>query len=180
MNSPYLSFEQLYKYYYPRLIAYASLFIRSDEAHDVVQEVFLNLLEQQKRKIDETTLKAYMYKAVQNKCLDVIRHNTIKDRYSSVAREKMLQMETDYFYTSRNEIEEQLLSKELQKLIDSAIETLPPKGKEVFKHYLEHRKTAADIASLMNLSRSTVENHIYTCIKSLREKLKHYVTTIFI
>ena len=178
MNSPYPSLEQLYKYYYPRLTAYASLFVGSDEAHDVVQEVFLNLMERTQKKLDEATLKAYMYKAAQNKCLDIIRHNTVKDQYASVARKKMLQMESEYFYTSRNEIEEQLFSQELQERIDSAIEALPPKGKEVFKHYLEHRKTAKDIALLMNLSRSTVENHIYTCIKSLREKLKHYATTI--
>jgi RNA polymerase sigma-70 factor (ECF subfamily) len=172
------SFEQFYKGYYPKLTAYASLFVRSEEAHDVVQEVFLHLLERTDKKFDESTLNAYLYKAVQNKCMDVIRHQTVKNQYASAAGKKLLQMEAEYFYTSRNEIEEGLLSQELQEQIDSAIETLPPKGKEVFKLHFEHQKTAKDIASIMNISRSTVENHIYICIKALRQKLTKYMMSI--
>ena len=174
------SFEQLYKRYYPRLTAYATFFIQSDEAHDVVQEVFLNLLERTDKKLDESTLNAYLYRAVQNKCIDFIRHQTMKDQYASDAGKKLLQMETEYFYTSRNEIEEGLLSQELQEQIDAAIETLPLKGKEVFKLHFEHRKTAKEIASIMNISRSTVENHIYACIKTLRKKLMQYLMTILV
>ncbi|MDR1171247.1 MAG: RNA polymerase sigma-70 factor [Bacteroidales bacterium] len=176
----YPSFEQLYKSYYPRLAAYASLFLKNDEAHDVVQEVFLNLLERTGKKPDESTMNAYLYKAVQNKCVDAIRHKTVKDRYSSAAGEKMLQMESEYFYASHNEIEDGLLSQELKEQIDAAIETLPPKGKEIFKLYFEHRKTAGEIASIMDISRSTVENHIYTCIKRLRQKLVKYLMTILV
>ena len=42
------SFERLYREYYPKLSAYASFFLKNDEAHDVVQEVFLSLLEKNK------------------------------------------------------------------------------------------------------------------------------------
>ena len=175
MNTLFTSIEQLYKRYYPRLTAYASLLLKDDEAHDVVQEVFLDMLERKDKKYDESTLNAYLYKAVQYKCLDIIRHQTIKNQYASAAGKKLLQMETDYFYTSRNEIEEGLLSKELQEQINAAIEMLPPKGKEVFKLYFEHRKTAKEIASIMNLSQSTIENHIYICVKSLRKKMAKYI-----
>jgi len=173
------AFEQLYRDYYPKLIVYASFFLKNDEAHDVVQDVFLNLLERNDRKMEETTVNAYLYKAVQNKCVDAIRHRAVKDQYASEIGKKMLQMESEYFYTSRNEIEEDLLSRELQEQIDAAVETLPPKGKEVFILYFEHRKTAKEIASILGISCSTVENHIYTSIKSLRQKLTKYLLTIF-
>ena len=164
-------FEKLYKSYYPKLVGYASFFLKNDEAHDVVQEVFLDLLEKEDKKLNESTLNAYLYRAVQNKCVDIIRHKTVKDQYASEAGKKLLQMEADYFYSSRNEIEEALLSQELQEQIDIAVETLPPKGKQIFKLRFEHQKTAAEIASIMQISRSTVENHLYTSIKSLRQKL---------
>ena len=156
------------------MVAYASFFLKNDEAHDVVQEVFLDLLHKTGKKIDDSTLNAYLYRAVQNKCVDAIRHKTVINQYASAAGKKLLQMESEYFYSSRNEIEEGLLSQELQEQIDSAVETLPPKGKEVFKLYFEHEKTAKDIASILNISRSTVENHIYTCVKALRQKLAKY------
>ena len=171
------SFEQLYKSYYPKLIVYASFFLKTDEAHDVVQEVFLDLLQKMSKKMDESTLSAYLYKAVQNKCVDVIRHKTVKNQYASAVGKKLLQMESEYFYSSRNEIEEGLLSQELQKHIDSAVETLPSKGKEVFKLYFEHEKTAREIASILNISQSTVENHIYKSVRTLRQKLMKYSMT---
>ena len=146
MNSHHPSFEQLYKSYYPKLVAFTSFFLKNDEAHDVVQDVFLDLLEKTDKKLDEATLNAYMYRAVQNKCVDVIRRKTVKDQYASAVGKKMLQMESEYLYISRNEIEEALFSQELQEQIDAAIETLPPKGKEVFKLRFEHQKTAEEIA----------------------------------
>ena len=162
------------------MAAYASLFLKNDEAHDVVQEVFLNLLERDNTKLDETTLNAYLYRAVQNKCVDAIRRKTVKNQYTSAAGKKLLQLESEYFYASRNEIEDGLLSKELQEQIDAAIETLPSKGKEVFKLYFEHQKKAKEIAFIMGISTSTVENHIYTSVKALRQKLVKYLLTVFI
>ena len=174
-KSPNASFEQLYKEYYPKLTAFASLFLKNDEAHDVVQEVFLSLLEKKEKESEAS----YLYKAVKNKCIDAIRHQTVVNQYASAIGEKMLRMESDYFFTSRNQIEENLLSKELQEQIDAAVESLPPKGKEVIKLHFYHRKTAAEIAPILGISRSTVENHIYTCIKTLRKKLSDYLLIIF-
>ena len=172
MASHHTSFEQLYKSYYPKLMGYALLLLKNDEAHDAVQEVFFDVLKKSKKnKINESTLNAYLYKAVQNKCVDAIRHKTVKEQYASAAGKKILQMESEYFYASRNEIEDALFAQELQEQIDAAIEMLPPKGKQVFKLYFEHGKTAKEIASIMEISRSTVENHIYDCIKTLRKKL---------
>ena len=169
------SFEQYYREFYPKLTAYASFFLKNDEAHDVVQEVFLNLLESKKNNMDKAIINPYLYKAVLNKCVDVIRRRTVKDQYATAIGKKILQMESEYFYTSRNEIEDALLSKELQEQIDAAVEALPPKGREVFKLYFYHRKTAGETASILGLSRSTVENHIYTCVKILRKKLSEYL-----
>lgn len=172
-------FEQLYKSYYPKLIAYASFYLKSDEAHDVVQEVFLSLLEERNKKLKESTLNAYLYRAVLNKCIDTIRHKTVKKQYQTQAGEKFQRMESEYFYSFRNEIEEGLLSRELQGQIDVAIETLPPKGKIVFKLFFLKTKTAKEISSILGLSVSTVENHIYTCTKTLRQRLANYLLLMY-
>ena len=172
-------FEQLYKAYYPKLSAYASFYLKNDEAHDVVQDVFLSLLEKNKNWTDTATLNAFLYKAVQNKCIDAIRHKAVKNQYASAIGKQLLQMESDYLYTSRNEIEEGLFSQELQDQIDAAVEPLPPKGKEVFKLYFFQRKSADEVASALGITRSTVENHIYTCLKTIRKKLIDYIIFFF-
>lgn len=170
-----ISFKQLYNKYYPKLMAYASLYLTSDEAHDVVQEVFLNLLEDKNKHIEASTLNAYLYRAVHYKCVDSIRHKEVEKKYQTRVGEKFLRMESEYLYSSRNEIEKGLLSKELQEQIDAAMDSLPPKGKTVCKLYFQEAKTAKEISAMLGLSTSTVENHIYTCTKALRQKLMKYV-----
>ena len=173
-NEQNISFDALYRKYYPRLASYAAFFLKNDEAHDVVQEVFLELLKKENDQLKESTLNALLYKSVQNKCVDTIRHRKVIEQYASDVGKQLLQMELDLFYSSRNEVEEALLSKELQEQIDAAVETLPARGKEIFKLYFEHRKTAKEIASILEISRSTVENHIYNSVQALREKLADY------
>lgn len=170
-----ISFKQLYDTYYPKLIAYASLYLSSDEAHDVVQEVFLNLLEDENKKIDEATLNAYLYRAVHYKCIDSIRHKEVEKKYQTQVGERFARQEAEYLYSSRNEIEKGLLSQELQEQIDAAIDSLPPKGKMVCQLYFLETKTAKEISLQLGLSTSTVENHIYTCTKALRQKLTKYI-----
>jgi RNA polymerase sigma-70 factor (ECF subfamily) len=173
-------FQQLYNDYYPKLIAYASFYLTKDEAHDVVQEVFLSLLEKKSSKLEESTLNAYLYRSVHYKCVDSIRYKMVEKKYQTSVGEKFLQLESEYFYSSRNEIEAGMLSQELQEQIDTAIESLPPKGKIVCKLYFLETKTAKEISYMLGLSISTIENHIYTCTKTLRQKLAKYVLSIYL
>lgn len=177
MNSKLdIKFEQLYNNYYPKLTVYASFFLIEEEAHDVVQDIFLKLLEEESyKKIEASALNAYLYRAVQNKCIDVARHRTIKKQYQTLMGKKIMNMEAEYFYSLRNEIEDNLLSTEFQEQIDAGIDSLPPKGKIVFKLYVNKGKKAKEISSLLGISVSTVENHIYACTKTLRAKLAKYL-----
>lgn len=153
-------------------MTYAALYLNNGEAHDVVQEVFMSLLDDNGEKLNDTTLNAYLYRAVHNKCVDSIRHKTVQRKYSAHVGERFTQMEAEYFYSSRNEIEEAMMSSELQERIDAAIDSLPRKGRLVCELYFRETKTAREISEMLGLSISTIENHIYTCTKALRQKLK--------
>jgi RNA polymerase sigma-70 factor (ECF subfamily) len=172
-------FESLYRNYYPKLAAYATLFLKNDDAHDIVQEVFLDLLEN-RRDIRSQTLNAYLYKAVHHKCVDYIRHQYVEEQYASETGQELLQKESDYFFTNLNEIESAFFSKELQRKVDEVIESLPPRKKEVFKLSFIHQKSAREIASILNLSVSTVENHIYNATKILREEVARYLLVLLL
>ena len=166
------SFEAFYKSYYPRLAAFASLFVNNDEGHDIVQDVFLNFLETE---VDYQSLNAYLYKSVRNKCVDFLRHQAVENQYLSKLGQALLREESDYFYASYNEIETALFSKELQEKINKTVEELPPKGKQIFKLFFFQEKTAKEISKMLDLSLSTVENHIYNNIKTVRNKLSPYL-----
>ncbi len=166
-------FEEVYKTYYPRLATFASLFLKNEEAHDIVQDVFLNLLETNIK--DKHSLNAYLYKVVRNKCVDYLRHQEIKNQYSSELGNKLLQKESEYFYATHNEIEAAFISRELNEKIQQAVEELPAKGQKVFQLYFFDQKTVNEISTILNLSKSTIENHIYNNLKIIRKKISKYL-----
>jgi RNA polymerase sigma-70 factor (ECF subfamily) len=173
-------FDKIYREYYPKLHRYASLYLSGDEAHDAVQEVFLHLLSE-KRTLKEDTLNAYLYKSIQNRCIDILRHHTIKNQYSAKTGKALLQQETEYYYATRNDIEDTIINRELHDQIRAAVNKLPAKGRNVFDLYFEEQKSASEISHILDISVSTVHNHIYTCLKNLREQLgKQHLLLFFL
>ena len=62
--------------------------------------------------------------------------------------------------------------KELRHKLETAIEQLPPKGREAFTLSYLHGMKNKEIAQAMNISVRTVDAHIYNALKQLREKLQ--------
>lgn len=163
-------FDKIYREYYPKLMTHASLYLPGEEAHDVVQEVFLHLLGETKP-LKEDTLNAYLYKAVKNRCIDTLRHQAIKNQYSTNIGKKLLEQESDYYYATRNNIEDEIINQEIQDQIKTAVNKLPSKGRLVLNLYFEEQKSADEISHILDISVSTIHNHIYTCLKNLRKQL---------
>ena len=68
-------FEALFSDYYPILTRYAEGFIFDRHAcEDIVQSMFLYFWENAGKLALTTSLKAYLYGAVKNKCLNLIEY----------------------------------------------------------------------------------------------------------
>jgi len=66
---------------------------------------------------------------------------------------------------------ENLEYKELVSQVNSVVETLPEKCREVYKLSREEYLTHKQIASRLNISTKTVENHLTKALKHLRTSL---------
>ena len=65
------TFEQTYKTYYRPLCLYAQKIVGCEAtAKDMVQDIFMNLWEKRENIDIDTSLKAYLYQGVHNKCLN--------------------------------------------------------------------------------------------------------------
>ena len=67
--------------------------------------------------------------------------------------------------------DEKLLSREQQESVNSALETLPPKCKHVFFLAKIERMPYKQIATMLNISLSTVNYHVAYAMDHLRRKL---------
>jgi RNA polymerase sigma-70 factor (ECF subfamily) len=162
-------FESLFNSYYQPLVGYARTIVKNgDEAEDIVQQVFVSIWE--KRTIIEihTSLKAMLYKAVYNTCLNKIKHETVRRNYS-----KEVLMTSSILFNN-----EEVQYKELQKKINSSIDGLPEQCAKIFKmsrfEYLKYQ----EIADRLNISVKTVENQMGKALKILRENMKEYLVVV--
>src|SRR4051812_1592656 len=92
-NGPLISDEErsylssIYRKHYPGILAYAGRLTHQQEAaKDIAQDVFVKLLTSNKPFDDEEAIKAFLYKAARNACIDLIRHEkVVRSNESSLA-----------------------------------------------------------------------------------------------
>lgn len=82
--------EVIFKEYYGSLCYFASQFLKNEEViEDLVQDVFIALLEKKMLFQSEVHLKNFLYLSIRNSCLNYIRNTRSKDRYiASLAHEE--------------------------------------------------------------------------------------------
>ena len=154
--------------YYEGLHRYAfSLTGDDNTAQDAVQQVFVALWEKKDQLAVTHSLKSYLYRAVHNTCCNLltrsVRHRSIEELEEAGAELVGIQPEFG------REI------KELQLVIDRAIQSLPPNCRAIFFKSREEEKTYPVIAREMGLSVKTIEAQISKALKIIRLELHNYL-----
>jgi RNA polymerase sigma-70 factor (ECF subfamily) len=156
-----IQFEKLYKRFQPSLTNYAFYLTRSSEdAIEIVNDVFLSVWSKQNRLTLDHSLKTYLYTAVKNRSINYIKKNKLETVFDD-------QLDT----LSDFEADESLLQKEQQIIIEQIMNNLPPKCKQVFSMSRVDQLSNKEIASLLDISIKTVEAQITKALKIFRKKL---------
>ena len=159
------SYEIIFKRYYKELHRFAFTYVRDPSiAEEMAQEVFLYMWEKRKKIEIQTTLKTYLYSAVKNKCLNYIKLELPKQQSMADISEVMLSVHSKLKDEGENE--------QLKKYIQSAIDALPKKCRQIFILSRNAGVTYDEIADDMDLSKKTVENQMGIALKKLRESLR--------
>ncbi len=163
------AYEQLFKTHYAPLVRFAIEFLKDqDAAEDLVQEVFVKIWE--RRETIEITLavKAYLYMAVKNHCL-----NKLKKEQRNAFLEDTHENTMDW---STNHTEQHADAIGLSQHIQQALEKLPPKCALIFKMSRFEDKTYKEIAESLELSVKTVEAQMGKALHLMRTHLAPYLT----
>ena len=170
-------FEQIVKSYWPRLYAFANIYVINKEAaKEIVQDTFLVLWSQRKYLEDNTCLITYLMVIGRNKCLNYLKSlqlHTIPiddlNEYTVYQRSNVYVLEDDSL--------EILITKELAQAIATSLEKLPAQTKEIFMLSLYNGLKNKEIADQLGISTKSVEYHIKNALKQLKSDLiKDYFT----
>ncbi len=167
-NHQLAKFEQLFHDYHAKLHRYAFTFLKdTDAASDIVQLVFKKLWEKRDELLMEEHIKAYLYKATHNLCLNSIRDQKLRTRHVQAMALKSPMV--------ADNARDKVVMNELSVKIKTVTDSLPTQCRLVFiKSRMEGMKYA-DIANELNISVKTVEAQIGKALKIFRAQLGEYL-----
>lgn len=160
-------FEKLFRKMYTELCHFANKFVRDmDVAEEVVQDLFYNYWKNRERIEIKTSIKSYLYQATKNRCLKVIEHNAVKDRYN---QEFKIQYEQ-----AEQQAGQELETEELSQIIDKTLDELPERCRQIFVMNRFDGMKYQEIADKLSVSVKTVEANMGKALKLFRVNLKQY------
>lgn len=167
------AFEMLFRTYYQPLCNYAYTFVQDrDEAEEIVQSTFMSIWEKKETLEIKTGVKPYLYAMVRNACLNLIKHEKIKQKH--------VDGELAIADRSVESVAHTVLASELETRISDALSKLPEQCRLVFKLSRFEELKYAEIADQLNISIKTVENQMGKALKIMREQLKDYLPMLIV
>jgi len=137
---------------------YIQRFVGSSEtAKEIVQEAFLRTYRQRE---SVTTLRAFLFSTARNLAANEYRHRRIMER-GAVGHFGDSRVKTEH-----ESLETEVLRDERNRLIQEAIDRLPPQCRAAFALRVFHECSYKEVADRLGISAKTVEKHI---ARGLRE-----------
>lgn len=162
------AYEMIFRFYYPGLVLFASQYVMYEEdAEEIVQDFFVRVWQKRDQVNQTGTLKPYFFTSIKNSSINFLYKQKHQDKLiQNIVRisENNLLYQPDVFVMS-----------DLQDAIRKAVNSLPPKCREVFILSRINGLKNEDIANKLNLSKRTVETHVSNGLKHLRIELKDYI-----
>jgi RNA polymerase sigma-70 factor (ECF subfamily) len=163
--------EELFHQYYDPLCRFSEAYVHSSaDAEDLVQGVFVQLWEQRQRWVLRGSIRAYLYTAVRNAALNVLKHRLVERRaYGDDAIPRIGIAERT------PTPHEQAIAHELEQAIARAIAALPDRYRLVITLRAQHQLTVAEIARILDLPLKTTETRAARAVVALRAALEPFL-----
>jgi len=159
------AFKDLFDKYSKKLYYFSLRYLRDkEESEELVQTVFINLWIHRKSLREDMPVKSYIYRSAVNYIF-----NQLKKRANHA---KFMDSELSKCEISSNLTYEQVLFNDMERSINSIIETLPLQQKTIFILSRYENLSHQEIAEKLDLSVRTVENQVFRALKIIRSKLQ--------
>lgn len=156
------AFKEAFDLYGRKIFGLAYHFLKNHEqSREVVQETMLKLWEHRGNINITLPLAPYLYTIARRITLNMLRQVAT----SRSATEKLWQQ----VCLHHNETEETVISTDLQRIADKALQLLPWQQQQVFRLSRLEGLTYEEIAARMGISAHTVKYHLSGALKTLRK-----------
>lgn len=155
------AFEQLFFRYQPKIVCFLTSLTHDPElSRDMTQDMFFSIWKDREKLVRIKSVSAYLYQMARNKAYDYFDHLTVTEKYAREYLENASDAESE---------EERLFAHELQKMIQAAVQQMPPQRQLVYRMSREKGLSNDEIAIRLHISKRTVENHLTAALAILRK-----------
>lgn len=156
------AFDTLFRKYYASLCRFAyAICLSREDAEEIVQDMFVHLWEKAPAINIDSSPKAYLYTSARNYTLNAIKKQQTELRHL-----------TEYAgHEESHEQDEKITDAEISHLIQSGVNTLPEKCREIFVLCKQEGLTYEEIAEYLEISKKTIDNQMGIALRKLRDYL---------
>lgn len=173
-NKNITSFEELFRFYYPRMRRYAIHFLQDEEeANDLIQDVFLQLWDQREDLQEDKNIIAFLFTLLKNKCLNSLKKKVIENKY--LQYQSLFETERLYALSFAQSTDFKSMESQLNLEIESLIAQMPEKCGIVFRLKWIEGKKIKEIATLLDISTTMVDKHLSRGMEIAREKINPHL-----
>ncbi len=164
------AFEILYNKYYLKVYNFIRSFIRdSNEAENILQEVFISIWETRHKMDEITQFGAILYQIAKNKSLNALRKEVNKKHY--------LEYLSATGSDSDSGTEFKIDYDEMEFFVRKFIRDLPDRRRDIFLCSFDEGLTYKEIAQKLSISENTVDTQIRNSLDVLRKNILKYFGT---
>ena len=168
-------FKRFYNELYEELVVYAYRYLYDQSfSEDIVQEVFIFIWENANKIEITTSLKAYVYRMVRNRCINYLKSLKVTDETGILDEDFVYEPfpELDSLFSSQKE--------ELYGAVLIIVDTLPEKMQEIFRlKYLDNFQYK-EIADQLGISENTVKTQLRRAKTRIKNSLIMILVMIFL
>lgn len=168
-----VAYRYLFDQHFADLCNFLLIYLHSKElSEEIALEIFTFIWEKRKTLQIKATFKAFLFSSAKNRAISLYRKEQ-KKLFTSIDFGQSVSLEDS---NSPHFLE----NIELRELINTAIDKLPEKSRQIYLMAWDENLSHKEIAEQMGITPKTVENHVGIALRKLRESLSPYYRQIFV
>ncbi len=161
------AFQILFERHHKKIYAFIFKLLGSKEdTEEIVQDTFVKIWQKREEFIEGYPFESFVFKIAKNAFLNLSRKKVNRRIF-----EDHLKFVSEI---TSNNADEYVIFEETKEIINTIIDNLPPKRKEIFLLRRIEGHTRQEIADKLGISIITVDSQLMKANKYLKEELKKY------
>ena len=166
------AYRFLFDHHFTDLCNFLLIYLHSKElSEEIALEIFTFIWEKRQTLQIKVTFKSFLFSSAKNRAISLYRKEQ-KKMFTTIDFGQSV-------FNDDSSSQQLMENNELREIINTAINKLPEKSKQIYQMAWEENLSHKEIAEQLGITPKTVENHVGIALRKLRESLNPYYQQIF-